>query len=129
MYRYLSPKLPFATRVHHCVAVVLVLFVCATDVTASGFGGTLGAAKMAVVYGNFSTVRSCPLQQCRAGRRTPARSGSQSSCRGLVVKRHAACAKALPQPIGDREVALCSRLTAELQATSHKSRLTGAAAE
>ena len=96
------PKLPTTTKVHHYVATLLVLFVCATDATTPGFGGTLGVAKMIVVLQRDSNSQSldpahtalpvecefAPRCRCMATS-PPCRSWSTRSSRGAWSPRTA----------------------------------------
>ena len=52
----LVAKLPISTKIHHYVTAVLVLAICAFDLTTPGYGGAIGVAKMACLYGQFSTL-------------------------------------------------------------------------
>lgn len=53
---YMVPKLPSSTKVHHVTTTLLVLAVGGGDLRARGTVGFLGACKMAVLYGSFSSI-------------------------------------------------------------------------
>ena len=50
------PKLPFSTKMHHTVTTLIVLAVGGGNLRVRGTTGFLGACKMAVLYGSFSSV-------------------------------------------------------------------------
>ena len=53
---YMVPKLPSSTIIHHITTTVLILTVGASNIRVKGTVGFLGACKMAVLYGSFSSV-------------------------------------------------------------------------
>lgn len=50
------PKLPFSTKVHHITTTFVIMMISAVNIQAKGYSSWLGVAKMAVLYGIFSTV-------------------------------------------------------------------------
>lgn len=53
---FMVPKLPFSTKMHHIVTTFLIVFVTAVNIEVKGYSGLIGVAKMAVLYGIFSTL-------------------------------------------------------------------------
>lgn len=53
---YMVPKLPTSTLVHHVITVMVVLTVVGVNIRVRGTVGLLGACKMAVMYGCFSSI-------------------------------------------------------------------------
>ena len=53
---YMVPKLPTSTIIHHITTTVLVLTVSASNIKTQGSVGFLGACKMCVLYGSFSSI-------------------------------------------------------------------------
>ena len=53
---YMVPKLPFSTTIHHITTILIVMIVGSSNIRMRGTVGFLGACKMAVLYGSFSSV-------------------------------------------------------------------------
>ena len=53
---YMVPKLPTSTIIHHITTTVLILTITSSNIKMQGTVGFLGACKMAVLYGSFSSV-------------------------------------------------------------------------
>ena len=53
---FLVPKLPTSTVLHHIVTVAICLIDAGIDLSQQGWEGTLGVAKMSILYGVFSSV-------------------------------------------------------------------------
>ena len=53
---YMVPKLPRSTRWHHVIVVILCVSINSLDLSVPGWGGLLGASKIACLYGAFGTA-------------------------------------------------------------------------
>ena len=53
---YMVPKLPLSTVLHHAATAVAVLLISSFNLYTKGWSGLHGVCKMAIVYGNFSSV-------------------------------------------------------------------------
>ena len=62
---FLVPKLPWSTLMHHITSTAVAIFVISTGMQAPGWGGSLGVAKMGILYGLFSSA-SFPVNICLA---------------------------------------------------------------